>query len=661
MRNVLEEQSALRRLFSSGFKPIQGNYRLHGEDAVLDFLANDLPEISSIWEIQQEPSVHKAVSQIQIIQPTMEFHGGGGQDWLSFDVSFKTTDGSELSRQDVQRILGTGKHHMRLPNGRRSVVPRSYAEVIEPLLHEIDPMLQDGHWIAKMASKPILYEIHNNIRKSINVNDLSEIESAATDDFLLSEFPAQLRDYQLQGAAWIMNRWERYGGALLADEMGLGKTIQTIAAIESFRKAGRIASPVLIACPTSILCNWEMELSRFAPERRIIRLHGKDRDQAWQKWEDADYIVTSLETLSRDLALHLKRAYGALVVDEASLLRNSNTDQAKAAAKVRADFRLALTGTPVENSVRDLWSVFRIILPGYLGSREEFRQRYELPCAAKPATRGALDRLRMRIRPFMMRRTKCEVAKDLPPKNQIDEWLALSTEQERVYRSILKHGTEIVSEARKSGGSGAARMKLLTTLLRLRQCCCDLALLDESRYQELALGTRSIKMERLFELFGEAIVEGSKVLVFSQFRMQLQEIYKAADKRDMELLMLDGQTRNRGDLVKRFQSDNGPPVFLVSLKAGGYGLNLTAADVVVHFDPWWNPAAEAQAIDRAHRIGQMRPVTVYRLLTRNTVEEKVRRLQEHKLLMGAGVLDESGNEDPGGVSMDQLERLICEV
>jgi superfamily II DNA or RNA helicase len=660
VRNEPAEQCALRRLLALGFSPHGSHLTLQGEDAVLDFLANDLAEISSKWQVEQDPGVRKAASQIQIIQPSMEFQGGG-HDWLSFDLSFQTNDGNELSRQDVQQILRSGKRHGRLPNGRRSVVSRNYAEVIEPLLQEVDPMLEGGHWVANPASKPLLQEIHNNIRKSLGLGELQDSKTIQSEDILPPGFPARLRDYQLHGVAWLMDRWGQYGGALLADEMGLGKTIQTIAAIESLKRNSSLIGPVLVACPTSVLGNWEMELAKFAPGRRVLRLHGKDRDQAWQAWENADYIVTSFETLSRDLALHLKREYGVLVVDEASLLRNPDTDQAKAATKVRAKYRVALTGTPLENSVRDLWSVFRIIAPGYLGSREEFRQRYELPSAAKPAAPGCLERLRLRIRPFVMRRTKDEVAKDLPPKIQIEEWLTLSTEQERVYRSILKHGAEMVRETRKTGGSGAARMKLLTTLLRLRQCCCDLALLDEMRYQEQSLGVRSAKMERLFELLDEAVSEGRKVLVFSQFRKQLLEIYKQATGRGLEVLMLDGQTRNRDELVKRFQSDDGPSVFLVSLKAGGYGLNLTAADVVVHFDPWWNPAAEAQAIDRAHRIGQTRPVTVYRLLTRNTVEEKVRRLQEHKRMLGAGVFDESGDDDPGSLNMDQLEHLITEA
>jgi len=294
----------------------------------------------------------------------------------------------------------------------------------------------------------------------------------------------------------------------------------------------------------------------------------------------------------------------------------------------------------------------------WLGSREQFRERYEAPLQQPPRPVDVLERLRLKTSPFLLRRTKEEVAADLPSKLIIDEWCELSADQRQVYRDLLGEGSKRVDEIRRSAGTGAARLQLLTALLRLRQTCCDLALLKHERLGKLALERRSAKLQRLMEITEEALSGNHRLLVFSQFQTQLREIQGQLEARQIDSFLLDGQTRNRQELVDRFQKADGPPVFLISLKAGGYGLNLTAADTVVHFDPWWNPAAEAQATDRAHRIGQTRPVTVYRLLTRGTVEEKVVRLQASKRELANATFDESGFGDPGSLSDTDLKALL---
>ncbi|MEI7929553.1 MAG: DEAD/DEAH box helicase, partial [Verrucomicrobiales bacterium] len=275
-----------------------------------------------------------------------------------------------------------------------------------------------------------------------------------------------------------------------------------------------------------------------------------------------------------------------------------------------------------------------------------------------PRPKSTLERLRLKTSPFILRRTKEEVASDLPSKLIIDDYCELSSDQRQIYRDILGEGGKRIDEIQKSAGSGAARMQMLTTLLRLRQVCCDLALLKNDRLSALAIERRSAKLERLLERVNEAVIGSHRMLVFSQFQTQLQEIQKKLSERQIDTFLLDGSTRNRQDLVDQFQKPSGPPVFLISLKAGGYGLNLTAADTVVHFDPWWNPAAEAQATDRAHRIGQNRPVTVYRLLTRGTVEEKVVQLQANKRELANATFDESGQGEPTGWSESDLFDLL---
>ncbi|MGA0854777.1 MAG: DEAD/DEAH box helicase, partial [Luteolibacter sp.] len=409
----------------------------------------------------------------------------------------------------------------------------------------------------------------------------------------------------------------------------------------------------------SLLGNWRAEFARFAPNRRVLVLHGAGREVTRESVSDDDVVVTSYGTLARDLVWHLAREYRAVVVDEASLMRNPDTDHARALFKLRSKARIALTGTPLENGVGDLWSIFRFVQPGWLGSREDFKERYETPLRALGGDARVMDRLRLRLGPLMLRRSKEQVAPELPTKLIIDEWCELTDQQKGVYRDLQAEGRKLLQVAGDSGNAAAARMRMLTALLRLRQACCDLALLGNEKLNQLLVTQRSAKMQRLIELLEEALSGNHRVLIFSQFQKQLLEIEKQIVEHKWRCLRLDGQTRNRQALVDEFQSADGPPIFLISLKAGGYGLNLTAADVVIHFDPWWNPAAEAQATDRAHRIGQTRPVTVYRLLTRSTVEEKVVRMQADKRQLAAG-LDEEGGGD-GGLTAAEMRSVLEEA
>jgi SNF2 family DNA or RNA helicase len=441
--------------------------------------------------------------------------------------------------------------------------------------------------------------------------------------------------------------------------MGLGKTLQAIAVIEHlFETKPDESGFVLVVATASLLGNWRAEFARFAPKRRVVVLHGSGRESLREGLSDGDVVITSYGTLARDLVWHLGREYRTVVVDEASLMRNPDTDHARALFKLRSKVRIALTGTPLENGVVDLWSIFRFVQPGWLGGREDFKQQYEMPLRAVGGDSSAMGRLRLRLKPLMLRRSKEQVAADLPSKLIIDEWCELTDQQKVVYRDLQVEGRKLVQVAGDFGNAAVARMRMLTALLRLRQACCDLSLLGNVELKQMLASERSAKMQRLFELLDEAINGNHKVLIFSQFQKQLLEIEKHIQARNWDCLRLDGQTRNRQAVVDKFQSADGPPIFLISLKAGGYGLNLTAADVVIHFDPWWNPAAEAQATDRAHRIGQTRPVTVYRLLTRGTVEEKVVRMQAGKRELAAG-LDEEGGGD-GGLTAAEMRSVLAE-
>jgi superfamily II DNA or RNA helicase len=651
VRDLPAEQAAIQRIESAGFIKSTdsiGCWLLRGEAAVLRFVSRELPQISANWSVRE--TGNPLSKQVVVVHPRIEILGSG-EDWLSFDLKFQTNDGISVPVDEVRRLLASGRRQGSGSGGRRVVVSDDLDQLVDPLFSEIDLRQEEGHFVTNSRSGNVIRELRKKLDNRHIYNDSNDHKAFVPPVGLM----ADLRPYQLEGAAWLADRVERFGGALLADDMGLGKTIQTIALIEHLFAKG--TGVVLVVATASLLGNWRAEFGRFAPGRGVRVLHGTGRDRERERVGEGEVVLTSYGTLARDLAWHLSRDYLAVVVDEASLMRNPDTDHAKAVSKLRSGARVALTGTPVENGVRDLWSIFRFIQPGWLGGREEFRERYEVSVSGDAPVGPVLERLRLRASPFLLRRTKEQVAPELPSKILIDEFCDLSADQKAVYKELLTEGRKRVEAIADAGNRGAARMQMLTALLRLRQTCCDLALLGNDRFKQLLPERRSAKLHRLLGLIEEAIAGGHRMLVFSQFQTQLREIEKCMEARGWESLRLDGQSRNRQEMVDRFQSASGPPVFLISLKAGGYGLNLTAADTVVHFDPWWNPAAEAQATDRAHRIGQVRPVTVYRLLARDTVEEKVLRLQARKRDLAAAV-DEAGMSDGAGWSMEELASVL---
>jgi SNF2 family DNA or RNA helicase len=357
-----------------------------------------------------------------------------------------------------------------------------------------------------------------------------------------------------------------------------------------------------------------------------------------------------------DRARFLTREYSLMVLDEASAIRNPDTEVARCCFRMKARAKLALTGTPLENSMQDLWSIFQFLQPGYLGERRQFQENYERGASKDPA---AAQSLRLRVMPFLLRRTKEEVVKDLPEKVETDDWCDLSPEQAELYQQVWETGLKKIEKLAAAHDS-TAHMTLLTLLLRMRQICCDAALVAPELAKTWSLAQRSRKMERLFDLIQGTRESGRKMLVFSQFAKQLHAIEAECQQRGYETLRLDGATRDRQGLVDRFQRDDGPGVFLISLKAGGYGLNLTKASTVVHFDPWWNPAAEQQASDRAHRIGQTQTVNIYKLLTRGTVEERVKNLQASKSQMAAQLFGGSGSQGglAGMPTMKEIQELL---
>ncbi len=645
-------ESLANRQISQFLTPLSDtSYELTDPEQIRNFLTRQLTKVPPNWQVELTPSIQKLASSYVVISPHIEILSSSDES-LDFNLSFHNEAGETIPAAEIRRLLRSKNS----PSNQRIILSDDIENLIDPLFEDLDIQQQNGRFTAKQASAEIIKEIANSLRQSAFVNNQENCSQVIHNH----QFSATLRPYQTQGFSWLVDRVTKFGGALLADDMGLGKTLQTIACIEHFFSTYSQPTPVLIVVTTSLLGNWKSEFNRFAPGRRIITLHGTQRDSLREKIEPTDVILTTYATLARDLAWHLRQTYSMAVIDEASLIRNPDTDHSKAVAKIKATYRIALTGTPVENSARDLWAIFRFVQPGWLGSRKDFQDRYEIPLKAPETQARTATLLRLKTSPFTLRRTKTEVAPDLPSKILIDEFCTLSRDQESTYREIQKQGLRLIDEIRSSGQTAAARMQQLTILLRLRQSCCDLALFDSEKLSALPIPRRSAKLERLLEIAESSIAAGSRILVFSQFQKQLVEIGKALDEIGIASIRLDGQTRNRQSLVDHFQSPDGPPVFLISLKAGGYGLNLTAADIVIHFDPWWNPAAEDQATDRAHRIGQTKPVTVFRLLTRNTVEEKVVHLQTTKKALADSLNESLTPTDAPAWSAAEIEKLIRE-
>ena len=368
------------------------------------------------------------------------------------------------------------------------------------------------------------------------------------------------------------------------------------------------------------------EAKKFTPNLRVLALHGPDRHRLFDQIPESDIVVTSYALIRRDAEKYRGLEFDTVVLDEAQHIKNRQTQNAQAVKAVRAKYRLVLTGTPIENSVLDLWSIFDFLMPGYLGAAQDFRERYELPIT-RDKNSDAASRLSRRLRPFILRRLKRDVAADLPAKLEQVSFCEMTSDQRAVYQQVIEASRKEVLDAVGAQGIAKSRMVVLSALLRLRQVCCDLRLL---KLDGVEPANASGKLELFGELLEEVIDGGHRVLVFSQFVSMLTLLKEKLTAEGIDYCYLDGSTTNRGAVVERFQKTATIPVFLISLKAGGVGLNLTGADTVIHFDPWWNPAVEDQATDRAHRIGQTRVVTSYKLITRDTIEEKILLLQQKK-------------------------------
>ena len=682
-RDLGSEHGAFMRLRQAGFTGpnTQGQWQLMGQDRVLTFLAREYPRLEKIWEVQLEERLDRSAKQnIERITPDLRVIPSGEQ-WFDLEVAYTSASGERFSAADIQDLL-RGNGSKRLKNGRFAVIDTEAVEELQEVLLDCNPQQQSGP---------------GGVRYRMSASQAGFLETSTTEHGLAVQAPAAwtdrarkqkgdavlacpplgsledvLRPYQKHGVAWQSFLRENFFGGVLADEMGLGKTLQLLAHFRATRLASKSKlPPALVICPTSLVYNWVAEARRFTPELKVVAISGADRQARFVEIPTADLIITSYALIRRDFDQYKNFEFDTVALDEAQHIKNRKTQNAQAVKALRSKYRLVLTGTPLENSVLDLWSIFDFLMPGYLGSAKDFQERYEVPIAREKDA-PTMARLAKRVRPFLLRRLKRDVVKELPEKLEQVAFCDLTEDQAALYQQVLNATRkEVLDQAtsQPGGGGGKNRLLVLTALLRLRQICCDPRLLgvkdDETEVpdsdQPVAKAKKSEgtsgKVQLFTELLDEVIDGGHRVLVFSQFTSMLKLLREQLIENEIRCSYLDGSTKDRGAVVDEFQKDIGIPVFLISLKAGGVGLNLTGADTVVHFDPWWNPAAEDQATDRAHRIGQTRVVTSYKLIARGTVEEKILNLQRRKReLIAATLTGEAAFAE--SLSWEEIQELL---
>jgi SNF2 family DNA or RNA helicase len=573
-----------------------------------------------------------------------------GIDWFDLSVVLDIGDTS-LSQEEIKLLLNARGRFVRLKGkGWRRLSYDLTAEEDEKLAslglspHEFSAEPQRLHalQLAHDAARKFLPEaqVEKVVRRA------SEIKASVTPE-LPAGVTAQFRPYQLEGFHFLAYLSANRFGGILADDMGLGKTLQTLAWLLWLREQPGERQPALVVCPKSVMDNWQAEAARFTPGLRVRAWSAADLAGFASELGSADLHVLNYSQL-RSLGEALTAVqWLAVILDEGQYIKNPNSQTAQVARSLRADHRLVLSGTPIENRLLDLWSLMTFAMPGVLGSRPQFLKVYD--AKEDPFARR---RLSSRVRPFLLRRTKAQVAKDLPDRVEEDLYCEIEDEQQALYRAELKRAQQMLLRVTTQKELAQQQFHFLTSLLRLRQICCHPRLLNPE--SKLA----GAKVEALLDVIEPIIEEGQKVLVFSQFVELLNLLKPVLAERGWRTFYLAGETENRGGLVREFQSTDGPAVFLISLKAGGFGLNLTAASYVVLFDPWWNPAVENQAIDRTHRIGQVNKVMAYRLLIKNSIEEKIRTLQKQKKALAEDVLGEE--KFAQSLSLDDLRFLFSE-
>ena len=668
VRSMDAERAAMKLLERWGFEPgyRENDMRLYLADGMktLSFLGAGIPEFRrrTNWKVELSPNLEKTVDDMPCVLPLVRIKDAPGG---AFDVNYTfEAQGREIGQAEIQAAINRGDGYV-MCDGVPILLDNRAVETMHDVFRDCATS-QDGAapgWFrVKSVHAPYVKSSLDALADAIETDDehasewrrLASVRNresgAKFEAVALGKLETVLRPYQKHGVYWMRFLEEAGLCGLLGDEMGLGKTLQTLTWLSLPRAGGGTSDkgqaarehPSLIVCPTSLVRNWEAEAAKFTPWLKTLVVSGPDRANLFGAIDAADVVITSYALLQRDFeTAYFGRDFGAVVLDEAQHIKNRQTKNAKAVKLLRSQRRLVLTGTPVENSVADVWSIFDFLMPDYLGDYETFKAEYETPVAeGGAAAETVLARLKRKLHPFIMRRVKKLVAKDLPDKIVKVSYCPMDEDSQREYTETLAKTRRQAGEMVKAKGFAASKFALLGLLMKLRQIA--------------SVGKLAAFMEQLLS----AVEGGHKILVFSQFVGTLRIIAAQLQEEGLRFCYLDGSTKDRLGECNRFNRDPGIPVFLISLMAGGTGLNLTGADMVMHYDPWWNPAVEAQATDRAHRIGQKKTVYVMKMIASGSIEEKVLDLQRRKQAVIAATVSTTDAQVMERLTADDLAELL---
>ena len=646
-RNILKENKSLNLLRKTGFMVDMQNLRfiLPDNDKIYNFLANDIETYMQKFEVLATDNFKSK----EIRKPKIGSIGVRVENnLLSIDLKKLNIDIDEL--RNVMQKYQLKKKYFRLKDGSfLNLEENPDVEFLDKLITGMDIDYKDieKDSIRLPVSRTLylneLLKRENNINASKSgsfqkiVNDL-EKDNINDEIVIPQEMDTILRDYQKTGFKWLKVLDSYHFGGILADDMGLGKTLQVLTVILDYRNKGEDERTSIVVCPSSLSLNWLSEAKKFVPNLNICVIKGnaKEREKLIKNTKKYDLVITSYDLLKRDIDIYKEVNYNFkyIIADEAQYMKNSTTLNAKAIKQLNGTTRFALTGTPIENSLAELWSIFDFVMPGYLFSYKKFKTMYEIPIV-KENDENAMKRLKMLIAPFILRRNKKDVLTELPEKTITVLNNQMTDEQEKVYISYLAQAKQEVADEIKINGFEKSQFKILSTLTRLRQICCHPSLFIKDYKDE------SSKLNQCVEIVSDAIDAGHKILLFSGYTSMFDILEQELKNKNIKYFKLTGSTKvdERISLVDEFNNNKDIKVFLISLKAGGTGLNLTGADMVIHYDPWWNQSAENQATDRAYRIGQKNNVQVYKLITSNSIEEKIYELQNKKAELIDNMLD----------------------
>ena len=658
-RNIKHEQEAYAMLLACKFVPMQTNNLALEKENAIDFYNYYIKQAGEGWKFVEKDDMNffkllddpfRLCAKIDFSKESQDsfeifLYGQVGEEQISFDEIYETIQNGEK----YSRIRSLG--FVEYPAQNIYAMMRAF--------NSFDVYRNtDNKFIVKTYRAGLINELKNLDVELVLSKDFENFwEQMSTfstsEDLKLPEgIHAEFREYQTKGFGWLWFMYKYGLNGILADDMGLGKTLQALAVVQKAKEEDG-PMPTLVVCPTTVVFNWESEIQKFAPTLSTLKLSGVERKQFFKEIPNYDVVITSYALVRRDIEKLKDINFRYVILDESQNIKNAMSQTAQAVKKLQASHKLALSGTPIENKLEELWSVFDFLMPGFLFSVSDFNYRYVNPIMERQ-DKTVEKRLKLQIYPFILRRMKRDVAKDLPDKVENIAYCELTDEQRDFYLQVLDSTKEELFKSIEQNGLEKSRLSIFSALLRLRQICCHPRLYDKENVKNIM---KSGKFEKLKVMLEEIISEGHRILLFSQFVDMLDIIKAWLEREGIPYEYLTGKTKDRQGAVERFNSTPSIPIFLISLKAGGTGLNLTGADYVIHYDPWWNPAVEDQATDRAYRIGQTKKVFVYRLITKNTVEEKIQKLKTIKRNLVDSVISVDRNIVKS-LTMDDIKEIF---